>query len=564
MVEQILISLSLILGISAIVTIFARLIRQPPIIAYLIAGIAVGPIFLNLVNSQTEFISAFARIGVALLLFIVGLNLDFRVLKEFGKVSSIAGLGEILVTGSIGFLIALALGFQSIPALYLAIALSFSSTVVVVKILSDKKELDTLHGRIALGILIVEDFVASLALMLLPVIQTGNIATIGLGIAKIFALGAFVFAFYNLILKRCVDYLARNQEVLFLVGISYALLLASLFNYLGLSLEIGALIAGMSLASSKYSLEIAGKIKPLRDFFAVILFVYFGSQLVTPISTDIIHDAIIFSAVVLIGKPLIVMSFMRLFGYKKRTNFLTGANIAQLSEFSLIVILLGYNLGLLNADLMNLAVLVSLITIGISSYSIYYSSHIFNKISHLLNVFDGKAKEEMLTKKTHDIYDIVLFGYHRIGFKLLSTLKKLNLRLLVVDYNPKVILALAEQGIDCIYGDAADTEFLSELKLGRAKLVISTIPDEESNIIIRKALDESGSKAAFIATAEQPPMAIDLYNQGADYVIIPHHIGGEFIANTIKEFGTNQDKYKDMGKAHRKALFKAKNSSTFI
>jgi Kef-type K+ transport system membrane component KefB len=567
MVEQLLIDLSLILGVAAIVAILARIIKQPPIIAYLIAGILVGPIFLNILNPLSgsyQFITVFARMGVALLLFIVGLSLDFRVLKEFGKVAALAGVCEIIVIATIGFAISMLLGFSSLPALYLAIAMSFSSTVVVVKILSDKRELDTLHGRIALGILIVEDFVASIVLMLLPVIHSANLFIIAEGILKIIVLGAAVILFYNLVLKRCIDYLARNQEVLFLCGISYALILAALFNYLGLSLEIGALIAGISLASSRYTLELTGKIKPLRDFFVVLLFVYFGAQLVMPISATIIRDAIIFSILILIVKPIVIMTLMKTLGYKKRTNFLTGASLAQLSEFSLIIILLGYTLGVLSSDIMNLAVLTSLITIGISSYSIYYSSNIFNKLSRFLSIFDSSKGDYDLKRKVHENYDIILFGYHRMGYKILSSLRKLKMKVLVVDYNPKVILSLAEQGIDCIYGDAADNDFLSEVKLRNAKLIISTIPDEDSNVIIRRVLSESGSKAAFIGTAEHPREALELYGQGADYVIIPHHLGGQFMADIIKDFGLNQNRYKELGKEHRKSLFKAKSDSTFL
>lgn len=566
MAEQLLISLALILGVATIVTILARVIKQPPIIAYLVAGIIVGPIFLNIIGPtahSSEFIDVFARMGIALLLFIVGLNLDFRVLKEFGKVASFAGVGEIVATATIGFIVSLSLGFAFVPALYLAIALSFSSTVVVVKILSDKKELDTLHGRIALGILIVEDFIASIVLMLLPVIQSGDLNAIWVGIAKIILLAIGVFAVYHLIIKRGIDYLARNQEVLFLSGISYALILASTFHYFGLSLEIGALIAGMSLSSSKYTMEISGRVKPLRDFFVIILFVYFGAQLVGPITSSVIKDALIFSAIILFIKPFIVMGFMKALGYKKRTNFMTGASMAQLSEFSLIVVLIGYNSGVLSADIMNIAVLVSLITIALSSYSLYYSNSIFNRISHLLNIFDSNRTEASLTNRDHDVYDIVLFGYHRMGYKILAELKKMNAKILVIDYNPKVILSLAKLGIDCVYGDASDKEFLAEVKLRKAKLVISTIPDEDSNIAIRKDLDETESKAAFIATAEQPRNALDMYNQGADYVIVPHHLGGEYVAQIIKKFGLENNKYKALGKTHRQNLIKGRNGSSF-
>ena len=363
MSEQILISLSLIVGLATILTILARIIKQPPIIAYLVAGILIGPVFLGIVNPATtssDIIQLFAHIGVALLLFIVGLSLDLRVFKEVGKVSSLAGICEIIATASIGFLIALAIGLKNTTALYIATALAFSSTVVVVKILSDKKEMDTIHAKIALGILIIEDLVAALVLMIVPLLRDGSPTTILFALIKIIITIAIIFAISNFALRRFLDYIATSQEVLFLFGIAWAMTIAALFSYLGLSIEIGALIAGMSLASTHYTIELGGKIKPLRDFFIILFFVFFGSQLTGPITLTMIKQALIFSAFILIGKPIIVMSILRIFSYKKRTNFLAGASLAQISEFSLILILLGASLGYISQQIISLTILVAL------------------------------------------------------------------------------------------------------------------------------------------------------------------------------------------------------------
>jgi len=562
MAYEVLFYISLIVGLAAISSIIARVLRQPPIIAYLIAGVLVGPMFLGLVNSSSgDYIQLFARMGIALLLFIVGLSLDFRVLKEIGKVASLAGLGEVIVTSLAVFGLSLWLGFTYHAALYLAAALAFSSTVVVVKILSDKKEIDTLHGKIALGILIIEDFIAALVLMVIPLIRGSGLNELLFGFSKIVVLIGLIFFVSSLILNRFMDYLARSQETLFLFGIAWALALAALFNYLGLSLEIGALVAGMSLASSKYTLELGGKIKPLRDFFVVLLFVFFGSQLVGPISAGLIKQAIAFSFLILVGKPFIVMGFLRFFGYKKRTNFLAGSALAQISEFSLVIVLMGLSLGYLNQEFMNLAVLIALITIGVSSYSIYYSRAIYGKIGPLLHLFDGMGEEKEY--ENIGLYDVVLFGHHRMGYKLMQRLKQMKVRVLVVDYNPKVILSLDKQGIDCVYGDAADKNFLAGFKLTKAKLVISTLNDESANIAIKEILKDVESKATFIATAEQPRAAIDLYDIGADYVIIPHHLGGDYVSHLIDKFGNNYGKFKEMGKTHLRELRRAKDGSSF-
>ena len=570
MAQEVLLYISIIICIAAILAVIARMIRQPPLIAYLIAGILISPVALgptlgNFIGNDlagSGLIQVFAHIGVAFLLFIVGLSLDFRVLKEIGGVATIAGVAEIVLTGGIGALIALGLGLGSNEILYIGAALAFSSTVVVVKILSDKKEIDTLHGRIALGILIVEDFIAALALMAIPLIENQGSMLWLFGKMSI-ALGASVgvLMLSGVILPRILDYLARNQEALFLFGIAWALSLATLFDALGFSLEIGALIAGMSLASSKYTLELSGKMKPLRDFFVVLFFVFFGSQLAGEINLGLIKNALLFSLFVVIGKPLIVMTVLRFFGYRKRTNFLAGSSIAQISEFSLIITLLGFTLGHLSQEIMSLVILIAVITIGASSYSIYYSHSIFSKISHFLFMFEGKSnKPDHQNEKN---YDVILFGYHRIGYKIIEKLKAMKLSFVIVDYNPKTILALAKEKIDCIYGDGGDSDFLTEIPLAKAKMVISTIPDEASNLTIKERLRKSGSEAVFIATAEQPRTAFDLYEAGVDYVLIPHHLGGQYASHLIQQHNMNKKDYRRLGKEHYRQLKEGKENSTY-
>lgn len=565
MAQEVLVSISLILLVASIITILARLVKQPPIVAYLIAGIVVGPLALNLIgpgSSASPLIQIFAHIGVAFLLFIVGLSLDFRVLKEIGGVSSLAGIIEISLTAGLGILIALALGFQNITALYIGAALAFSSTVVIVKILSDKKEIDTLHGRLAIGILIVEDFVAAIALMTVPLLQNLTVLSIISKLSLALVIIAAIFLISALVMNRLLDYLARNQEVLFLFGIAWALIIATLFDTLGFSLEIGALVAGMSLASSKYTLELGGKMKPLRDFFVVLFFVFFGSQLIGEITWEIIRNALLLSSVVIIGKPIIIMSILRMFGYKKRTNFLAGSSLTQISEFSLILTLLGFTLGHITQETMSLIVLVAIITIAISSYHLYYSHSIFNKLSRFLFIFEGKKfrKEKYETKK----YDIIIFGYHRIGYKILESLKSTKASFVIIDYNPKVILSLGKQGIDCIYGDASDKDFLAEIEIERAKMIISTLSEEAPNMAIIEHLRAHNSETILLATAANPRDALDLYDKGADYVAIPHHIGGEYVSKMIEKYNQNKKMYEKIGKEHIKELKKGKDKSRYL
>lgn len=564
--EQVIVSISVISAIAALLAVVARCIKQPPIIAYLLAGVLVGPLGLNLIGSGTDagnFVQLFAHIGVVFLLFIVGIHLDIRVFKELGKVAVFAGCAEIIVTSIIGFLLALFFGFSSLIALYIGAALAFSSTVVVVKILSDKKEIDTLHGKIALGILIIEDIVAAIALMALPLVKNGASSWSilqQLGIVCLLAL--FIFIATAIINKKILNFLAKSQEALFLFGISWALVLATVFDTLGFSLEIGALIAGMSLASSTYAYEFSIKMKPLRDFFMVLFFVFFGSQLATTVTPYTLLIASILSLFVIIGKPLLVMSIVGFFGYTKRTNFLASSSLAQISEFSLILILLGYTLGHIPRDVMSLIVLVAIITIGLSSYSIYYAHTLFKHMQPLLHIFERKkVKEEKKVEEKK--YDVILFGSHRIGHKMLQTLRDMKYSILVVDHNPHAVLSLQAKKIETLFGDAAEPEFLAELPLAQAKLIISTISDEQANLAIQEYLTKNAIRAPFIATAEQPYVALELYKKGVQYVIIPHHLGGDLMSSIIKAFKMDEAKYKKLGKDHFLQLLKGKENSTY-
>lgn len=547
---SIILELALIMGIAAILALIGRAIKQPPIIAYLITGILIGPLVFNMMGS-TEMIHTFARMGVAFLLFIVGLNLDFRELKGIGKVSLLAGSTEILLVSGISFLIAIAIGLAYTPAIYLALALAFSSTVVVVKLLSDKNELETLHGRIALGILIVEDFVAAFLLMVVPVLGVGDFTTVVIQIGLSLSLIVGVFLFAYLIFPKVLAIAAKSQEVLFLFGISWALLIAVLFDHWGFSMEIGALLAGMALASSKYSLEIKGKIKGVMDFFVVLFFVFFGAQLVGPITSELIIQASIFSAFILLGKPLIIMSIMKTIGYKKRTNFFTGTSLAQISEFSLILILLGFTLGIVNQELFSLAILIALITITLSSYSIHFSKPIYKFLSPMLTIFEGHKHELGLGKKFGK-HDIILLGYNRIGFNLLKAFEKTKKKYLVIDYNPKTVLSLSKKGINCIYGDVNDLEMLRSVHITKAKIIISTIPDLEANMEVMDMLKDK--KIIFIPTSHTISNTKKLYSAGASYVIMPHFLGGHFVAQMLVRDKFSKKKLAKEGEKQKKEL----------
>jgi Kef-type K+ transport system membrane component KefB/Trk K+ transport system NAD-binding subunit len=548
---NILFELGLIVAIAAVLAILSRIIKQPPIIAYILAGVIAGPLFFNILQS-VELIELMATLGVALLLFVVGMSLDFRVLKRVGGIALIAGLASMTIIGVLTFLITKQLfNLTQVSSLYLAVAFVFSSTVVVVKLLSDKKELDTLHGKITLGILIIQDIVAAIALMIIPVLGNGSINIVFFQLSKgvLLLIGVFIFA--KFMLKGALAVAAKNQETLFLISLAWALVVSISFESLGFSVEIGALVAGISIASSKYSLEIQGKIKGLRDFFIVLFFVFFGSQLAGPITKELIIIASILSTLLLIVKPFAIMTFMKIFGYRKRINFLTGINLAQVSEFSLIILLLGFSLGHIPQQMVSLAILVALITIGISSYIIHYSQPIYKASSRFLSIFDGKKKELGTAVKGKD-YEIILLGYNRLGFNLLKAFNRIKKKYLIIDFNPETISELSKRGINCIYGDVKDIEFLNTLRLNKAKMVISTIPDLDINL---SALQNIINKnVIFIPTSHDIEDSIKLYKEGADYVIMPHFLGGDFMAHMLVKDNFEKRQIRKEGKRQIREL----------
>ncbi|HKL24552.1 MAG TPA: cation:proton antiporter [Candidatus Nanoarchaeia archaeon] len=551
-VPEFVFELGTIIVIAATLAVIIKSMKQPPIIAYILTGIISGPLVLNLFKSN-ELVNLFATLGITFLLFIVGLSLNFKSLKKTGKAALTVGVTQVVITSLIGFLVSLLIGFSYTPAFYVAAALAISSTVIVMNILSEKRETETLHGKISIGILIVQDFIAALILVIIPFINntfSSIIENIGIGIGLIF--GIFLISRY--LLPSLFKIAAKSQEVLFLVSIAWAVGVAALFNFFHFPIELGALIAGMSLSSSKFSFEISGKIKGLREFFVIIHLIFFGSLLTGPITWNMIGNAGIFSLIVLIGNPLIVMTIMKRFHHKKRTNFLTGINIAQLSELSLIIAFLGFAAGAITQGTFSLIILTTLITITISTYAIEHGKKLYQKISHLLKSFEEPRKTNHEKNKAKNLrkYDVILFGYNRIGFNLLKGLRKANKKFLVIDYNPDTIDLLEKNDVPVIYGDANDPEFLEDLKLTEAKSIISTIPDLETNLTIAEHIKRKN--IVFIPTSHSIEDTRGLYKAGADYVIMPHFLGGEHVSHLVTDKNLNKNSLKRESKRQKKEL----------
>ncbi|MDD5022572.1 MAG: cation:proton antiporter [Candidatus ainarchaeum sp.] len=553
---DVILEIGLLAAIATLISIIARMLKQPLIIGYIICGILAGPYVFNLLQS-TETIEAFSHIGITLLLFIVGLGLSPKVIKEVGKASVFTGIGQVLFTSLFGYLICLALGFSEIESMYIAIALTFSSTIIIMKLLSDKGDLETLYGKISIGFLIIQDFIAVIALMVISSSQAGSsydFSFMPMVITGVLLL-AGLFVFGALILPRITKIAASNQEVLLIFAIGWSVILAAIFQQYGFSMEIGALLAGITLSMSPYKYEISARMRVLRDFFIILFFVLLGSQMVFADVSDRIPEIILLSLFILIGNPLIVMIIMGLLGYTKRTGLFAGFTVAQISEFSIILVALGAKVGHLSNEIVSIVTIVGIITIAGSTYMILYSSSIYNLLSGYLGIFErsGKKVEEQM-HKPRDTYDIVMFGYNRIGHGLSKNFREMKKSFLVVDFNPETIKILVEEKEHCVYGDAGDTEFLDSINLKDAKMILSTIPDFENNLIMVRHVRKYNKKAVILVVSHQIDQALELYSNGVNYVILPHFLGGQHVASLVERYGFNHKAFLKQGKEQIKLI----------
>ncbi|MFP4118900.1 MAG: cation:proton antiporter [Candidatus Woesearchaeota archaeon] len=538
------IELSLIFGVAVVVTGITRLLKQPSIIGYILSGIIAGPLVLNLIDSTTTF-SAFSQIGVALLLFFVGLNLNPKVIKDVGKVAVITGLSQVIITTSIGYVVSrFLLGFSTTASLFVGIALAFSSTIIIMKLLSDKRDIESLYGRISVGFLIVQDLVA--ILVLLAISSMGRDTSLASLAVETLLKGVggmlILFLLSRYILPRLTSFIAKSQEFLLLFSLAWCFVVASAFHYINFSLEAGALLAGIALSTSPYHFEISSKMKPLRDFFLVLFFIMLGSQMVFTNILSNIWIILGLSALVIIGNPIIVMTIMGFLNYTKRNSFLAGLTVAQISEFSLIVLSLGVSSGQISQEILTLLTAVGLVTFASSSYIILYADSIYSSLSKYLSIFERSGKKVDEHKyHQHDDHDIILFGYNRIGFDILESLKRIKKKFLIIDYNPDTIVQLSREGYDCKYGDANNSELLNELNLKKVKMVISTIPEVDTNLLIIKKVRSENENVIISVVSHHIEEAESLYEQGATYVIMPHFLGGRHFSTMIenKELSMN-------------------------
>lgn len=501
------------------------LLRLPLVVGLLAAGIAVGPQMLGVVEVTTE-IELLAEIGIALLLFVVGLKLDVRIIKTVGPVALIAGLGQMAFTGVFGLGIALAFGFGWVSAAYIAVALTFSSTIIVVKLLTDRRELNTVQGRIALGILIVQDIVVVLAMIVITAVgdtlaDVNLVQQIGAVFGRGFLLLVIVLLLGRYVATQVMNVLARSSELLVLGAVMWAVLLAAISHLLGFSSEVGAFMGGVSLASTPYREPLSSRLSTLRDFLLVFFFIELGTQFDVALVGEQLMVALVLSVFVLLGKPLIVMAITGRMGYRKKVTFKAGVTLAQISEFSLILIALGAAQGHIGSEVIGLITAVGLITITVSAALITNVSAVFARLSPWLNVFERDRPPSGALDDTDEASAAyIVVGLGRLGFMVADALREKDLHVLGVDFDPQLA---GDESIDLpvAYGDADDPDLPGQLPLGNAKWVIATVRDFDTNLHFVRALRRFGYPGQIAVSADSEPQAQALYDAGANVTIRP-------------------------------------------
>ena len=548
--EIIIFDIALIIIISSIFAFIARFLKQPLIPAYVLTGLILGPAVFGFVHNK-ELIQAFSEIGIALLLFFAGIELSFRKIKE-ANLKRILFIGTLQVIAMILIVFFLKdfLGLSPMEAIYLGVIMAFGSTMVDVKVLSDRRELVTLHGRLVLGILLLEDIFAIVAIVILT---TGDFIflPVAYSLAKLLGMIVLAILLQKFVLDRVFKFAAKSKEVLFLTSLSVLFLFILLSFLAELSMIMGAFIAGVSLANSPFKIELESRISPLRDFFGILFFVALGMQ----ITFQGLNEYSFIFGSILVGafliKPAISFLLLRISGYKPKTSFFTALSLAHLSEFALVIGGLGVVMGVLDSSLFSIVILSTIITMSAIPYFMNYREGLYYMFRLPISILRFLPIKEKLEYKTNDEKEIILIGAHRMGSVLLKKLLKVKKKLLVIDYDPEVINDLINNKISCIYGDIVSPEVLVSVNSKKLKKVISTVPTYDDNLHLLKTIKEINPDVTVIVTAQRISEANSLYNHGADYVITPKISAGHEVLSLI---GSSKSSIKEAKNNHIKKL----------
>jgi Kef-type K+ transport system membrane component KefB len=522
----------------------ARFARQPLLLAYIGAGLLIGPVGLGYVSDPAS-IQSLAELGLAFLLFIVGLEIDVRKLLASGRVATIATAVQTAGSALLGWGTARLLGYEGLSALYLGIAVAFSSTMIVVKLLSDRSELDTLAGRLTLAILLVQDVLAVVVLAIQPSLgggaEGGPVLQASLSVAKGVALVGGALLAGRFVLPVVLRSVAKSPEILLVSAVSWCFLVCWAAMETGFSSAMGALVAGVSLSTLPYSIDVVAKIRSLRDFFVTLFFVSLGMLLPVP-TPGLVFSALALSAVVIASRFLTIPPVMRLLGHDNRSGLLSAIHLSQISEFALVILLIGVSdrFRHIPSEIVSLGVMILVLTATGSTYLVQGSHTLVRRFVRLAGAtpfedpMSGTARRE-----EHAEVPIVLVGCFRVASSLVHGLLDAGRTFRVIDFNPRTHRELLDLGVPCVYGDISHLDTLEHAGVARASILISSVPDDflrgTSNRKLLDSLRGLNPSATIVVTAESAAQALELYAAGADYVLVPRLLAARRLLEVLDE-----------------------------
>lgn len=534
-----------------VMMLFFRKFSVPSIIVYIITGLVLGPILGvvtvtagegdELHDATAHTLEIISEVGIVLLLFLVGLELSLDKIKDLGRVAFLAGIGQVVFTAAGGFVFALLLGFEWLPALIIATALTFSSTVVVVKLLDQKKQLHSLFGRIAVGIFLVQDLVVVIIMTLLTGLGTEEtMEPLRVAMSLLVAFGGTVFLLLaallasRYVLPRTFGWASRSPETVFIWSLCWCFLFVVAAEWLNLSAEIGAFLAGLSIAQLSCAPDLRRRVHPLMNFFIAIFFISLGAQMQLGEASEYWFAAVILSLFVLIGNPFIFMIIIARCGYSERTSFMTSVTVAQISEFSFIFAAMGLAYGLIDSSVLSLIMLIGLITIGCSAYMILYAERLYDwcRGLGLLKMFRAKQEDDEDAHAEQLSGHVIVVGMNALGRSVVEELHRRGETVLAVDTDPHKLQCLPARKM---VGNMDYLQVVEETGFARAKLVMSALQIEDTNNLLAWRCQQFGVPCAIHAFDRS--VFTDLKRLGVSYLVEAKFRSMKRVENDLREDG---------------------------
>lgn len=552
--ETLLSSIGIAILAATVLAFISHYLKQPLLLAYIAAGVIIGPrIGFGFIEHEHD-IETISHIGLILLLFMIGLEIDVKKLLEAGKSLIFSGILQFILCALLGlgffFLIGFTVGGGNYNLLYLAVCCALSSTAIVVKLLYGKFELDTLAGRLTLGILVFQDIWAIIMLAIQPNLASPDILLILLSFGKGAVLVVIALVISKYILPRLFKAVAKTPEIVLIASLGWCFFICGIASVFGLSLEMGALIAGVAISTFPYNLDVIAKVINIRDFFVTLFFVALGMQIPNPLNDlNILIYAGAAAAFLILSRFLSIYPVLYALKNGNRVSLLTSINLSQLSEFSLVIASLGLAAGHITQDILAIIIFTFVITSVVSTYLIKYSDGVQKKLSKLMQAV-GFKDMGMDEEKSggDDKKDIAILGFFTIASSLINEIESYDAsnedgvnildKVMVVDFNPEVHKKLTDKGIKAYYGDIGHIDTLHHAGIEHSTLVISTIPDSilvgTSNLKLLSNIKTVAPHAKVIVTADSPKLAVELYKNGADYVIVPRILSAVNLLEIMK------------------------------